>query len=176
MSIQKKPKKIGGPFLAAAVFCEASIEDKKDSSMSAIRIVDQTNILIDPTAPPDFPSEANRIPIALHALFSFKTGDAAGGDHKLRLVMESPSGKLTPIMEKDIPFTPSANGGANMQLNLPVAVSAGGLFLLHVFLDGKRMTKMPYYVSITRGAPQGVNPAPAQPTDGKPSPKKRPPR
>src|SRR5438552_267263 len=111
MAKPKKPgKKKRGPYLAAAFFCERTIQDKQDDSLSAIRIVDQLTIGVAPSAPPDFPSEADRISFPTHALLSFKTGDSQG-DHNVRCVMESPSGKSSTVFDRNLPFSPQPNGG-----------------------------------------------------------------
>jgi len=150
MARQRKEKqKADGPYLATAVFCETTIEDKKDSALSAIRIIDQINVVIDPSAPPDFPSETNRLPVQVNMLVSFKTGDSPG-EHVIRLVMESPSGKANPPTEMTITFTPQPNGGANLRIGNIIHVQKGGLFLMHVFLDGRKMTTMPLQISVQR--------------------------
>jgi len=148
---KKHTKKKGGPYLAAALFCEGTTEDKQDSALSVYRIVDQLNVFLGPETPADFPSEDQRIPIAINALLAFRTGDVPG-EHKVRLVLESPSGKIKPenISEQTVVFTPQPHGGANLRLKSTIGVVKGGLFLLHVYLDGKRMTTMPLQISVIR--------------------------
>jgi hypothetical protein len=156
MAKQKKlTKKNDGPFLAAALFCERTIEDKQDSALSVIRIIEQIDLWVDPSAPADFPSETQRLPIHISALLSFKTGNSPG-DHALRLVMQSPSGKSKILFDATLPFTPQPYGGANLRLNTTIQVYKGGLFWLHVFLDGKRMGRMPLQISIQRGQAAGL--------------------
>jgi hypothetical protein len=145
----KAKKKKGGPHLAAALFCERIIEDKDDGALSAIRIIDQINIEIEAGAPPDFPSETNRIPVSMQALLMFKTGDSPG-NHTVRLVMESPSGKSQEVLERTIPFTQPPHGGANIRNNIFIGVKAGGLFRLHVYVDGKHIAHMPLEISVRR--------------------------
>jgi hypothetical protein len=162
MAKRKAPaKKSGGPYLAAALFCESIIVDKQDGAFSAIRIIDQIDIALAPSAPDDFPSEANRIPVSTNALLSFKTGNSPG-DHTVRIDMESPSGKVSKVLEKTVPLTQQPNGGANIRISPTIAVKEGGLFLLHVFLDGELVTSMPLQVSIQRTGPATVVP-PADP-------------
>jgi hypothetical protein len=108
----KKPtKKAGGPYLAAAFFCESVIEDKQDSALTAIRIVDTIMFQLHPSAPADFPSETQRLPVPISGLLMFKTGDSPG-EHTVRLVAESPSGKKHTILEQVVTFTQPPHGGS----------------------------------------------------------------
>jgi len=164
-----KPKRKGGPYLAAAFFCERTIEDKQDGALSAIRMTDQINVMLDPSAPPDFPSETQRLPVVISGLLAFKTGDSPG-EHVVRLVMHSPSGKKSTVLEQTLPFTPRPHGGANLRLNNVIAVKKGGLFWLHVFLDGRRVARMPLQITIQRASEASAN-QPGQPTSPRPSAK-----
>jgi hypothetical protein len=148
----KKTKKTGGPFLAAAFYCETVIEDKGDGTLSAIRIIDQINILVPPDAPLDFPSEQQRIQVPIMAVLSFRTGDAKG-THTVTVVMESPTGKKNTPYEHTIPFSDVKHGGANLRVNMTIAVVKGGLFLADVFLDGKLVTRMPLQIDVRREQP-----------------------
>ncbi len=150
MSKRKQSKPVlGGPYLAAAFFCENTILDKQEA-VSAIRLVDQILITLDPSTPPDFPSETQRIPVHIKGLLSFKTGDSPGV-HKVRIDMLSPSGKITTSFERDLPFSPEPHGGSNLQLTNTIFVKAGGLFWFYVFLDGKEVTRMPLKITVDRG-------------------------
>jgi hypothetical protein len=91
-AIKKNRRSFGGPYLAAALFCESIIEDKRDGALTAVRIIDTIKIVLGPEAPHDFPSDANRLPVTIHALLSFKSGSASG-DHIIKVVSESPSGR-----------------------------------------------------------------------------------
>lgn len=148
----KQTKKVGGPYLAAAFFCDTVIEDKSDGTLSAIRMIDQMSILLSPTGDPDFPSEQNKLPVTVWAVLSFKAGDAAG-NHTIRAEIISPSGKKNQPFEKTILFPEQPHGGANLRLNLTIMVVKGGLFWLDVYLDGKRVTRMPIQISVSREPP-----------------------
>ena len=68
MAKAKNPKKkIGGPFVAAAVLCNSVSEDA-DGVVSALRIVDEIRGVLSPDAPADFPSKSNPLEINLFAL------------------------------------------------------------------------------------------------------------
>src|SRR5437016_5197432 len=68
---KKRGKLKGGPYLAAALFCESVIQDKADDALSAIRIVDSINVLLATTAAPDFPSQENPLAVSVAAVLSF---------------------------------------------------------------------------------------------------------
>lgn len=158
MAKRKQPRtKTGGPYLAAAFFCETTLEDKQDGAVSAIRLVDQLVLTLDSSAPPDVPSETQRLPVTIKGLLAFKTGDAPG-NHKVRIVMESPSGDINSPLEHDLPFSPEPHGGANLRLNHTILVQAGGLFWFHVFLDGEEITRMPLKISVQREQPASTPP------------------
>ncbi len=150
---KKQTKKMGGPFLAAAFFCEKIIEDKLDGALTAVRITDQVNVWLAPSAPPDVPSKKRRIPVTATGLVSFKTGGSPG-THTIRIVIVSPSGKKHVALEQSLPFTPLPHGGANLRFESVMNVSTGGLFLFHVYLDGKRAASMPLQITIQRSEPQ----------------------
>jgi hypothetical protein len=138
-----------GPYLSAAFFCERTIEDKQDNTISIVRMVDTLMIQLHPSTPLDFPSEANRLPVPISALVSFKTGDSPGS-HTLKLVMESPSGKKAPPVEQQFVLSKDPQGGFNYRLNSVIQVMKGGLFWLHVYLDDKHITKTPFLIKIER--------------------------
>jgi hypothetical protein len=145
---QKSKKAVGGPFLAAAVFCDSIVEGA-DGAMSAVRIVDQVTLTIPADSPPDVPSETNRLPVALWSLISFKRGSATK-KHVVRLKVHSPSGEAQDIGEGEITFGDSQFSGANLRIRFQIAVKQGGLFWIDVKLDGKAVTRMPLHVSIVR--------------------------
>src|SRR5262245_61862138 len=87
----KSGRKSGGPFLAAAVFCDNILEEM-GGVVTAYRIVDSVHALIPATAPADLPSKKNQVEFRLNMLLVFRTGDSPGM-HRLKIVMESPIGK-----------------------------------------------------------------------------------
>ncbi len=159
----KREKKKGGPYLAAAFFCEQTIEDKHDGTLSAVRIIDQIGLTLHPSTPPDVPSEQHRLPVYINGLLSFKTGDSPG-EHVVRLVMHSPRGKSGTVLEQTLPFSPHPHGGANLRLNSTIMVYKGGLFWMDVLLDGKRIARMPLQITIQRAEAVSQPPQPTSDT------------
>lgn len=145
-------KKAGGPYLAAAFFCERVIEDKSDGALTVVRMIDTITITLPADSEPDVPSKSKRIPVGLTAVLSFKSGDAPG-HHTLRYVLVSPSGKESPPTDQVVTFTEKEQGGANYILKSVVQVMKGGLFWLEVSLDGRLVTRMPIQISVNREAP-----------------------
>jgi hypothetical protein len=146
---EKAQGRSGGPYLAAALFCEHIIEDKADGAMTPIRIFDTVNMVIPASAPEDFPSENNRLNVSFSALVCFKTGDAPG-PHNVVVVMESPSGKKGDVYAQEIVLPPEPQGGINLRLSSTIAVVKGGLFKAHVYLDSNLVTTMPLQINLQR--------------------------
>jgi hypothetical protein len=172
MSKSKKntAAKKDGPYLAAALFCETILQDKNDETLSAIRIVDCLKIALPPHTPAELPSKDRPIPVAVTLLLIFRSGDNPG-EHEVRIDIESPTGeKKAGFYRQRATFTGPENGGHNFRVNILLGAIKGGLFWFDVYVDDKRMTRMPYRVEVTRGEP--VTPPP-QPANGKPRPRKK---
>jgi hypothetical protein len=148
MARARKQVTKGGPYLAAALICERVLADQ-DGAMSAIRIVDQFTLTLDPATPPELPSKEHPIPVTLSILLILKTGDSPG-EHAIRLDMQYPSGKSETAFEQKIQFQPQPQSGANLRFNVTIRVHSSGLFWMDVFLDSKRITRMPFQITIQR--------------------------
>lgn len=154
----KKPGKKQSPSLAAAFFCETIIQDKHDDVLSAIRIIDVITLQLHPSTPEDVPSAKNKLPVSISALLMFKSCGSPG-EHSLRIVMEMPSGKKMKHSERVITLPQGQTGGINLRISNVILVSAGGLFLFHVLLNGKRVTQMPLLIKIERAASSEIGSA-----------------
>jgi hypothetical protein len=151
MAVSKKnPKRneIGGPFLAAAVFCESIIESA-DGALSAIRIVDQFNVILPSNTPDDVPSESNRIAISIWLLLMLRSGSARG-KREISCTISSPSGKTAPLTKQKLDIGEKLNGGVNMRIQLNISIEVEGLYIVDVFVDGKVITRMPLLINIAR--------------------------
>jgi hypothetical protein len=150
----RQPQRVrkGGPYLAAAFFCETAIEDKADGAISAIRIIDQFRFVLDPSAPPNIPSETHRLAIPLMLVLGFKTGDAAG-DHALRIDLQAPSGKTKTAVQSVMRLAPQPNGGITIRMQTTIHVPEAGLFWFNVYVDDKEVTRMPMFISVERARP-----------------------
>jgi hypothetical protein len=167
MSKKKRSTKKGGPYLAAALFCENVIEDK-ENVLSAIRLVDRMLLNL-VGAPPDFPSKENRLQVPVTILLCFKTGDFPG-EHTVSIVATSPSGKKNPVVDQKLAFTTQKNGGANWIARTTLAVFSGGVFWFDVYVDNKLITRMPLEILINKSTPPPITPPSDPRQDKQPSP------
>lgn len=143
-----KPRKVGGPYLAAAVFCEALVEDKEDGSMSLTRIIDTIRAHIPPGISPDAP-----VPVQVKMFLTFRCGDASG-EKTASLVLTTPTGKRRKLQEMKLTFTGPEHGGINLRIQVLLNVTTEGVYWIDVIVDGKRFTRMPLMISIVREAAQ----------------------
>ncbi|HEV3449237.1 MAG TPA: hypothetical protein VG099_31665 [Gemmataceae bacterium] len=168
MAKKKSAKEKRGPYLATAVFCDNVLREH-DGTISAIRMVDQVRIGIPANAPADVPSKEKRVQVITTGLLCFKTGDYPGS-HKIRIVMESPDGKISEQQERMLEFTPHEHGGGNLIFPTSIMVYRGGLFWFNVYLDDKLMTRMPLAITIERQQPTPDQPAPQAGNASTPAP------
>jgi hypothetical protein len=145
---KKSEKKNGGPFLAAAVYCHTIVSDP-EGHMTPASIFDTLTIVLPRSAPPNFPSEEERLPVPVWSFISFRSGDAPG-DHNFYMVIESPSGKKEKKEEKTIKLTEGAQGGFNLNTKITFGIVKGGLFWTNVYLDNKLVTRMPLLIHVLR--------------------------
>src|SRR6267142_103136 len=117
----RKPEAMGGPYLAAAMFCEKIVEDKDDGALTVIRMIDKITVLFSP--PPNLPRDAQLLtPVNIAALLAFKTGDSPG-QHRVRLQINIPSG-TTQTTEYTLNLSKEPYGGQNLRLNNTIALDA----------------------------------------------------
>ena len=152
---QKNAKKIGGPFLAAAFFCDNIIEDASDKTISVARIIDGCQIKLPPETPADVPSNENPVPISQNALISFRGGDSPGR-HVVKFILIAPDGSERNPIDQWIDIPDGPNGGANVKLKIGFMAYETGLFIVNVYLDGSLVTRMPYMVTIEKEKPPTV--------------------
>lgn len=151
---KKKNRKFGGPFLAAAVFCDSFLEDTS-GKISAVGILDGCSFFISPDAPSDVPSKTHPALINQNILLIFRSGDAPG-KHKLKFVVEQPDGKRTTALERDLNLSEPPHGGVNLKTVAQFGVYTSGIYWVDVYLDGKRVTRMPLNVTFQRLSAQPV--------------------
>jgi hypothetical protein len=144
-----KPNKKIGPQIAAAVLCDAILQDK-DGALSAIRIIDTINGTLPPDTPDDVPSEEKPVSVPLSILVIIRSADSSGR-HKIRIIPELPSGRLIkPILEDDATLSPEPHGGLNIRLTSNVLAPGSGLYWLRVIIDGKILARMPFKINFIR--------------------------
>jgi hypothetical protein len=139
-----------GPLLAAAVFCERTLEDK-DTAISCIRIADSFTATLPPDTPADVPSEANRLPFPISGLVSFRKGGLTERKHRLVMVMRSPDGKTGNLWDREIEFAgDEPTSIVNVRFDLTILIRKGGLFWMTVLLDDIELTRVPLTIKLER--------------------------
>lgn len=166
---KNKKKNAGGPYLAAALFCDQVVEGK-DGALSITRITDQIQLLIPENAPADFPSKEKPAAVNISGILCFKTGYSRGENREVGIVMRSPSGKKSPFIKQKMAFTKEPQGGGNLILRGVVIVHSGGLFWFDIYLDGKLMGRMPVQITFARQQPTPSPQPPSAQTLPAPSP------
>lgn len=144
----KSRQKIGGPFLAAAFFCENVLEDK-DGVLSAMRIVDTINVAIHPSAPADFPSAETPLQLQQNMLFIIKTGDAPG-KYEFSITAESPAGKKQEVDKREIELHGPVAGGLNIRHAITFLLRSAGVYWFSVRINRKLMTRVPLSINVIR--------------------------
>jgi hypothetical protein len=150
---KKSDKKIGGPFLGAAVFCENFIDDAS-GKISALNILDSVTAYLPPDTPQDVPSKEQPIGLMQNALLIFRTGDAPG-KHHLRVTMTDPSDERAKAFEREIELSAESHGGIHIKTRFSLSIPMAGLYWFDVFLDGKRVTRMALKVTLLRLPAEG---------------------
>lgn len=162
MAVKKKPARlkagkpnarrtVGGPYLAAAVFCQSVMEDKA-GGFTPVRIIDGMNITVGDAAPPDMPSKDNALVVHLNGLIVLRSGDSPG-KHFLNLAFENPNGDLETGEDKEVVLSSELNGGIHIPLQLGLTVTMSGVYWVHVKLDARLMTKMPIQINVAKADP-----------------------
>lgn len=165
MAKPKKAQPVGGPFVAAALFCEKLLQDK-DGVLSIIRAVDvltvhkPSELTLGPDGKPTVPVTK------LWLVIMFKSGDATG-EHTIKVDAVFPSGKIEPGAENRVNLLGGGNG-ATLHGEVPVDVSEEGLYWYDVFFDGERATRMPLQIVHQKPSPE------AQPQSSETEPSKEP--
>jgi hypothetical protein len=145
-------KNYGGPWLAMAVFCESIMQDASGKH-SAIGIIDGISFLAgEGGVGVDVPSDKNPLNIFPNMLIIFRTGSAPG-QHKFKLVIETPDGKRKTLTEQDLTFTDAPNGGFTIKTQAHLQLTSDGLFWIDIYLDNKRYTRMPLNITLQRLVP-----------------------
>lgn len=156
MTETREPR-YGGPFLAAALFCERVIEDK-EGVLTLVRIVDRVvNTAIGSGTPSVMPAAR----ISLNLLLAFKSGDARGR-HDVQIHAEEPSGLRKTVAHTMSIFFEGEDRGANLIVNLSFEAPQEGLYWFDIFLDDVRVTRIPLRLVYQRQetGPPGTAPHP----------------
>jgi Family of unknown function (DUF6941) len=142
MATKKRPTSSrSNPQLAVAAFCSKVLEGI-DGAMSGIRFGDTFPVLVAADRDPE-----QRIPVVALALISFRRGESGdlSGEHVLRLVLRTPTGKKVKPFDYPMKFESNVSG-FNHRVRLNLKIKTQGQYWADVFLDGKKYTSMPFRV------------------------------
>jgi hypothetical protein len=126
-----------GPYVNVAAFCERVL-DEKDGVLSAIRIVDTTNIQAQGPAAPDEIPPGGAIDTTL--LVVLRAGKARGAQ-KVQVILESPDGSRVGGPELSVTFQGGDHVAQNLVMNLRIPVSSAGLYWADVLVNGRLMSR-----------------------------------
>ena len=147
-----------GPYLLAALLCEKVLVEE-GGVKSAIRIIDRT---IQTAIGPTPPEEMARFTQELFLLMIFRSGSARGA-HTVRVGMIKPSGEGRPaVMQTTANFEGEDDRGLDFIVQMMTEIDQVGLYWFEVYLEGVRVTRIPYRViyqrQFTQPEPGGERP------------------
>jgi hypothetical protein len=136
------------PLVRVAVTCENVIEDKRDGTLSLIKIIDQVTIYRRPGAPP---APEVMEPTAITVVMVIGTvADKARGQRSLTVHVIAPDGTVRPVgLGGDVLRVDyeEASATRNWIVRLSLMASAIGTFWLEVRCDGQPLTRMPLRIA-----------------------------
>lgn len=133
-----------GPYLIAALLCEAVLQEK-DERISIIRMIDRVTL----TAPAaSSPEVLPPLPLNLNALISFKSGSARGR-HTVKWRIETPSGIKLPEQLLPVLFE-GEDRGVNLILHINMVVDQEGVYWFDVLLEDQLLTRIPLRILYQR--------------------------
>jgi hypothetical protein len=129
----------------AALLCERVLQES-DGTLSAVRIVDQ---LTYQAIPRDSPPDAEVVPAPMRLALLLMVKDPAGsGDHALQIVARPPSGEPSEVGAQSVQVALGQGqvAGANVVVNLVLALKEEGLHWFDIHLDNALLTSVPLHV------------------------------
>lgn len=131
-----------GPYIAAALFCESTIEDK-NGVITIVRVVDQVTVAcVGEGAPDDLPPGAG---VQTTFVLMLKPGQAKGRQ-TVNVVIVHPDGTREKGPDVPVHFTQGPNNGANLVLNIGIRLSTAGLYWADVLVNDRLVTRAPLEV------------------------------
>lgn len=150
-----------GPHLISAVICDQVIEGK-DGVLSAIRIIDQVTMMQLAEGEdkqiqlPQLPQFARLGPILQFSiLVLLKSGDFKGKG-KLRLAMQTPSGKSAPEQAVEVELFGEQHG-SNVIFNVGLAPQEAGLYWFEIYFGDRLLTKSPLQIQLAQSSLKTTN-------------------
>jgi hypothetical protein len=141
----------GLPYITAALFCDRVIEGK-DGVLSVIRIIERAQIELG-TNDPVLLQQKVALGLQITGLICIKAGPLEG-KFNIRIEAQKPSGKRADLHVFPIELH-GGDTGANLILNLTIAVDEDGTHWFDVFFEDRLLTKIP--LTILRGQTQEMS-------------------
>lgn len=127
-----------GPYVTLATFCEQAIEDK-NGVLTLVRIIDQITAS---GASDELPQGAA---VATTLVVGLKPGQARGRQ-TVQVAIEHPDGTRHPGSDLPVHFTQGPVVGANLVLNMTIALSTTGIYWADVLVNKRLVTRVPLEV------------------------------
>ena len=127
----------GGPYLAAALFCEKVLKEA-DGVISLIRIVDRWTVV--------GPSEAMPATVIQTTLVLLMKSGIHRGSSQLTIAPFSPSGAALQEVKMSTHFEGDDDRGVGVIAPLAFPVQEPGVYWFDIKIDGQTLTKVPLRV------------------------------
>lgn len=133
-----------GPYIQAACFCSAVIEDK-NGVLSLIRIIDTlTHTEAGSSPPEDIPP----VQYSMKLVLMLKSGTARGRS-TLQIVPELPTGETQDSFTVTVHFE-GEEKGQNVVMDINYTFKYEGLYWFHIILEEHKLTSIPFRVKYNR--------------------------
>ncbi len=140
-----------GPYVHLATFCERVIEEK-DGVLTLVRVIDRLTVSASgEDAPEDLPPGAQ---VNATLVLGFKPGQARGRQ-TVNVTLEHPDTSQHPGPDLPIHFTQGPQNGANLVLNMQIALSTAGIYWADIRVNGRTVTRVPLEV-LYQVTPPGI--------------------
>ena len=139
----------GGPYLAAAVFCEKALREA-DGVLSLIRIVDKWTVRGTAEVMPQTVIQATLVVMMKSGSFR--------GSAQLTLTPTSPSGKIMPSIQIPVIFEGDDDRGIGAIAPMGFPAEESGIYWFDLVVEGQSFTKLPLRVQYLRVVPSSSSP------------------
>jgi len=144
----------GGPYLAAAFFCEKALREV-DGVTSFIRVVDRWTVT--------GPSETMPPTAIQTTLVVIMKSGIHRGPGQLTITPVSPSDAAMPTLTLSVLFEGDEDRGVAFIAPMAFPVQESGIYWFNVSVDGRSFTEIPLRVVYHRVAPMQMPPNPSNP-------------
>ncbi len=144
------PQETGGPYLAAALFCEKVLREG-DGVLSLIRVVDRWTV--------NGPSDQMPVTVIQTNLVIIAKSGMHRGSSNVTVTPIAPSGEKLPTLSFPVLFEGDDDRGIGIAAGMGFPVSEHGVYWFEVFIDGQLTTRVPLRVIYLRAGPSVATPS-----------------